>query len=187
MPAAGEANAADGAVPWYKTPTALVIMGIIAAAIIGLVLYLLLKGDDESRPVNSVVVERVDEQGEPINAELVGEVVGQPGDEAEFLWLEPAGGRGPETARAVTSANTGVAAFRWEPTPEVESPEDWTSTITVVEEIPAGSSLSAATFECSLTRFDVADSTITMAIDLAPPSDETGPTVATYTLPNMVF
>ena len=43
--------------PWYKTTPALVIMGIILAAIIGLVLYLLLKDDDQSRPVNSVVID----------------------------------------------------------------------------------------------------------------------------------
>ncbi len=85
--------------PWYRRPTPVVSLVVILAALVGLGLYFLVWNDDDPSTVNILSIERVDEAGEPLDTEMLGEVKGFTDPEA-FLWLEPTNGRAPEPALA---------------------------------------------------------------------------------------
>ncbi len=170
---------------WYQQPVTWVVGAIVLAALIGLLLFVLLRDDNGPSTVNIVTIERLDEVGDPVETEMLGAVRATVNPES-FLWLAPVNGRAPEPALA-RADGSGVVTFRWAPTDDIEDPLAWRSTLSMTEELPAGSQLQADSFDCTLERRDEPTSLVVLAITFEAPDDPEQSTIAEYSFPNYEF
>ena len=175
--------------PWYRRTGPLLALLLGAVAVLGLGGFLLAQSldDDGQSTVSILRFDRTDIDGNPIERDLIAEVTGQAGAEDSFLWLRPPNANAPDPALARTSASSGRAEFRWGPTNDVEIPDEWTSTITLLEQFGAEASLIATDFECSLERRGQDAGLVTIAVAFDNPADLTAPRTATYLFPGFSF
>jgi uncharacterized surface protein with fasciclin (FAS1) repeats len=188
--AAGPPQGTDStAKPWYQRPGPLLALLFGVVAVLGLGGFLLVQSLDDDGPstVSILRFDRTDVEGNPIERDLIAEVTGQAGAEDRFLWLIPPNANAPDPALDRTSASSGRAEFQWGPTNDVEIPEEWTSTITLIEQFGAEESLVANNFDCSLERRGQDAGLVTIAVTFDNPADLTAPRTATYLFPGFSF
>ncbi len=199
--AAGAAGAAAGAgqppameyrlddeevVPWYRRP-AYLIMVLVAVLLAALLLaWLLFWGDDDDDPDPDEVslrIELVDDQDNPVDRSLTATVIGSPGAEQSFVWLQPT------SEGATATGNTGSAGqidFRWQPDDTVADPANWASIVAVTEELPPGWNVPGPSIDCDLERAEGGDITVTMNVAIDP-DDVSLDREAVYSFPNQTF
>jgi uncharacterized surface protein with fasciclin (FAS1) repeats len=175
--------------PWYRRRGPQVALGLGLLTLLGLGGFLLYQSleDDAPRTVSVLRFDRTDVDGNPIERDVIGTVIGQTGDEEQFLWLNPANVPATEPALVRTNSSTGRALFRWTPLTDVEIPAEWMSTITLTEVFAAEESLSASEFVCSLERRDEDVLDVTLAVVFDNPGDLRAPRTATYGFTDFSF
>ena len=174
-------------VPWYKTPlgiAGLILGGLLIVAL--LIWFFWGNGDDDGEVVSArVVFETKDPSGAALDRGFVADVQGTSEFPQSFIWVEPQSAPGPEGIGS-TTGDSGRITFAWGPAAEVVEPSLWTSTITLVENAPAGFTPPGPVVECVLERPEVQNSTVSMNV-VADPPDPAVDQLVTYTFPNHEF
>ena len=174
-------------VPWYKTPLGIAGLILGGLLIVALLIWLFWgSGDDDGEVVSArVVFETKDPSGAALDRGFVADVQGTSEFPQSFIWLEPQSAPGPEGIGS-TTGDSGRITFAWAPAAEVVEPSLWTSTITLVENAPAGFTPPGPVVECVLSRPEQQNTTVSMNV-VADPPDPAVDQLVTYTFPNHQF
>jgi uncharacterized surface protein with fasciclin (FAS1) repeats len=175
--------------PWYKKPGPVALLVIVVLAILGLLAWLIFGGsdnDDDASATSSLLsLEVTDSTGAPLDIGFVVDVVGPADSPTSFVWLRPSDGKPGESAGDSTGSD-GRVNFEWEADDSVADPANWTSTATIVANVPPGWTPPGPIVDCVLKPLDAQASVVSMGVELDSP-DTTIDRFATLTFPNYSF
>jgi len=179
----------DAATPWYKKPGPIAALVIVVLAILALLGWLIFGGGDDEDEASAtstfLAFETVDSIGNPTDVGFAVAVEGPAGSESSFVWLRP-DGVPPGDIAGESTLSDGRVEFEWEPDSTVADPAAWTSTVTVVAQVPPGWTPPGPNVDCVLRPFEGAESSVTFNIELDS-DDSTIARVGTGTFPNQTF
>src|SRR6056297_2582730 len=184
------ALAGDDETPWFKKPAGIAAIAILVLAIIGLIVWLIWGGgsdaDDEATPTSSrLIIETTNASGGVIDVGFALAIEGPAGAEQAFVWLRP-DGVAPGDIAGDNTGDDGRVDFEWEADSTVADPAAWTSTATVIAQVPAGWIPPGPTVNCVLRPIDGPEAAVVMNIALDS-DDPTIDRVGTATFPNYTF
>src|SRR5690606_16140298 len=113
---------------------------------------------------------------------FVATVTGPADAPTAFVWIRPVDApTGPTTGDA--TGTDGRVDFEWEADDTVADPQAWTSTLTLLQGVPAGWTAQSPIVDCVLDRPDEQQSVVAMNVSIDSP-DVTIDRAASYTFPN---
>lgn len=175
--------------PWYKKPGPIAAIVIVVLLLLGLLAWLIFGGDDDDEGAtdtsSSLVLQTTDEVGNAIDVGFIVKITGPADAPSSFVWLEPSDGE-PGRDAGDSTGDDGRVEFEWEPDSTVEDPENWTSTLTAVANVPAGWTPPGPVVDCVLQPNEGQQSVVAMNVELDSP-DATVDRTAGLSFPNFTF